>query len=192
MTILPTVIALAVLFAVAAVWFRLQTVKKTVEHLEQRHGPSEGGEAVELKGRSLPPFASPDETPSRAVVVTESLIVLGYMTNLVLNFGNEADAYGGAYKDITIQIPAGTTHIVPLLTGFILMFGSLTLNPNGTIQSASISDHHLGAEALEIYVASIGSGTAVLRVEATLMDKNGDDKWTGVGYASALFLGHHP
>lgn len=191
MTILSTVIALAALAGLAAVWLRLRTVNKAVEHLAQIHGSPAGDKAVEFKGLSQPPFVFSDEATSRAVV-TQNLIVLGYRNDLDFDLTNQSNAHNAAPRDVIIGVPAGTTIVVPLLTGFILMYGKLTVNSNGLVTSVSVEDHHLGLEALGIQVVSLANDTATLRVTSLLMDKNGDDKWSGVAYASALFLGPHP
>ena len=191
MTILPTVIALAALVGLAAVWLRLRAVKKAVGHLAQIHGSPAGDKAVEFKGLSQPPFAFSDGAKSRAVV-TQNLIVLGYRNDLDFDLTNQSNAYDAAPRDVVIGVPAGTTLVIPLLTGFVLMYGKLTINSHGSVTSVSVEDHHLGLEALSIYVASLANDTATLRVTSLLMDKNGDDKWSGVVYASALFLGPHP
>lgn len=189
MTLIFAVAALSALVGLAAVWLRLRAVEKTVGHLERTHGSSEGVKAA--GGRPLPPFTLSGETTTTREVVTENLIVLGYRT-LVFDMTNQSNAHNTISRDITVQPPPGTTLVVPWLTGFALTFGKLSLSSNGTVSSVSVEDHHLGLAAVGIYVAGFGYDSVTLRVNAVLTDKNGDDKWSGVAYAAALFLGPHP
>lgn len=187
MTTLPTVIALVALVGLAVVWLRLQTLNKTVAYLEHVHGPAGGSKPVEFKGISLPAATFSDAITSRAVVA-EPLIILGFRT-LYIDLGNQSNGHNVVTKDFVIDVPAGTSYVLPSLIGFCLLFGKITVNPDGTESSVSVEDHHLGLEAMVVDVAALGGGTATLRAHAVLSDKNGDDKWSGIVYASVIFLG---
>jgi len=172
------------LVGLAVIWLRLRAIKKTVEHLAQTHGSATGSQAVEVKGLSLPSGAFSDAiTPTE--LVEERLIILGYRT-LVITLDNQSNGDAVLTKDISIEIPTGTVRVLASLVGFSLVFGKAT---GSSLDSLSIEDHHLGAEAVAVEAFVVGSGTAILRVYALLRDKNGDDKWTGSVYASVIFMG---
>ena len=190
MTTLSIGIALVALAGFVAVWFRLQTVKKIVDHLEQIHESSERSKAVELKGLSLPPFTFPGEITSKAEAA-ERLIILGYSTQTIV-LDNQSNGGRAARKFVTIAIPEGTTHVVPSLAGFVFVFGKILANQDGAIFDLSVDDHHLGLESINIVVGEVGRTTATLGISMLLRDKNGDDRWSGVLNASILFLGSHP
>jgi hypothetical protein len=188
MTILSISIALVALAGFVALWLRLQTVKKTVEHLKWIHDSSEVSRTVELSGLSLPTFTLPDE---RSVIAepAERLIILGHR-DLTIDLGNQPDGNEhGVIMNVTIETPPGTTRVVTSLRGFFLMFGSVIRDSGGTIVALNAKDHHLGYEALSITVVGVGAGTATLSVGGVLRDKNGDDSWSGTLLATALFLG---
>jgi hypothetical protein len=187
MTILFIGIALLALVEFAVIWLRLDKVKKAVERLEQIHESSDVSNTVELKGLSVPTFSLADElTPAAAI---ERLVILEHR-DVILDLGNQPDGnQHGVIRDVTIVSPPGTTHVVPSLRGFFLMFGGVIRAPNGEIVALNAKDHHLGYEALEIKAIRVSGQTATLRVSGVLRDKNGDDSWSGTVLASVLFLG---
>lgn len=194
MTILLIIMALVGVAGFAATWNRLKTLGKAVAHLEQIH---EADGAEEIKVRRLSPSiltnaAAAGEALTLLASVTERLTILGYRDNLIINLDNQPNASVNVSKEVTIQIPPGTTRVVPSLSGFQLMFGSITQNPDGSSGVWNATDHHLGLEALDVFVVKVESATATIGVVGYLSDKNGDDKWTGLVYASLLFLGPQP
>lgn len=190
MTIVSVVIALIALVGFAVVWLRLQTVEKTVGDLKDIHELSQKSRDIELKGLPLSHLPFSDKTTSRIpALAAESLIVLGH-TNLTIDLGNQPDGNEhGVIKDVTIETPPGTTHVVASLNGFFLMFGGVIRNSSGEIVALNAKDHHLGYEALSIAVKEVGIETATLTVGGVLRDKNGDDSWSGTLLTTILFLG---
>lgn len=185
MTSLSIGIALVALIAIAAVWLRLQTIEKTVEQLEQRHEASQTTKTVDLEGLSLPPFRFPD----KVFEPPEKLVILGYRS-LTIDLGNQPDGNEhGVIKNVTIDTPLGTTHVVASLKGFFLTFGAVIRNSDGDIVALSADDHHLGYEAVDISVVEVLTGKATLKAAGVLRDDNGDDRWSGTLVVSLLFLG---
>lgn len=183
MTTLSIIIAVAALAGFAAVWLQLNKFKAAVNRLERVHEPPEEREFVGLDDIGI--------LPDEVYIEPANLIILGYEYQTIV-MDNQSNGKNNASKSVTIEIPEGTTHIVPSIKGFGLVFGKLVKGTIPDTFGAEISDHHLGLESVNISVDEIGSGTAILTARMLLRDNNGDDGWGGAVSATILLLGRHP
>jgi hypothetical protein len=99
------------------------------------------------------------------------------------------DGNNALFKNVTIEIPEGTTRVIPLLKGLIAVYGGIISNDNDTFFDFSINDQHLGVVGVNLFVAGMGAGNATLGVEMQLRDNNGDNQWSGVVGVTVLSLG---
>jgi hypothetical protein len=122
----------------------------------------------------------------------QRFIILGYRReNVVMD--NLPNAGSVASKEFTVQIPAGTTDVIPLISGSIALFGQITARRNNdTNFDFGIQDHHFGFNVVNVHVVEVNEVTARLRADMILSDENGDDPWSGAGGVTLLFLGPHP
>lgn len=192
MNILSIILALAALVGLAVVWFRLANMKAQVDALGRLHPDDEQlpgrAELVALPSLfSTTPAANELEVPLSA---TEKLIVLGYRYESII-MDNQSNGESLAVKTVRIEIPPGTTHVVPSIKGLGIAFGKLIPGPDNEY-GWDPEDHHFGLESVNIHVREIGQVTAKLEVTMLLRDYNGDDRWGGGLVATLLFLGPHP
>jgi hypothetical protein len=88
-------------------------------------------------------------------------------------------------------ISDGTTHVVAFLRGWMLAFGEIEIQRDEAT-TRHFTDRHLGLATVNVRVRSVGVQTATIRAAMLLRDDNGEDRWTGLVYAVALFMGPHP
>jgi hypothetical protein len=123
--------------------------------------------------------------------VFERLVILGfaYETVIIENQPNAEDTYR---QTIEVDIPDGTTYVLPFLSGTMLMFGRIrSMDPGeGAVRlTIEADDHHYGYGHINIRTAEIGPRRATLELSMELADKNADDRWCGAASFRALFLG---
>jgi len=116
-----------------------------------------------------------------------NFIILGYDTEVVF-VDNQPKGRTEAQQDVRIEIPSGTTKVIATTNAFVFGFGRR--HPDQ--ETYTVHDHHLGLQALQLYVHDLGDTSAVLTVRMLLRDKNGDDSWNGWVGVQLLFLGPHP
>jgi hypothetical protein len=125
--------------------------------------------------------------------VFERLVILGFSKeNVVLD--NQPNARGAPFsKQITVEIPEGTTHVVPSISGTLSLFGRIaSVTDNNTtfvVENGHPDDHHYGLGFFNVHVPEVGRTTATVEVSMVLTDVNADDRWTGVAGVTMLFLG---
>jgi hypothetical protein len=185
MTVLAITIALVALLGSIFIWLRLKKVKSAVAHLEQLHASSTA--RVEL--RELPSFAGPPSVVSPET--SPGLIIRGFRNEIIL-LDNQSNGDNRAIKNLTIDIPTGTTHVIPLLSGFILLYGEIISFIEKVDFSFGIEDHNLGLEWVNIRVVELRTASVTVQAQMWLRDDNGDDEWAGAVHVHILFLGPHP
>jgi hypothetical protein len=189
MDILALVIAIVVLIGLGVTWSSLRRVGQRIRHLEHIHASSTAREIVKLKGEDVLSLLerSGGEATLPFAPVFERLVILGF-DRKVIYFENQPNGSGVVFKNATVEIPQGTTQVVPMLVGFGAWFGQVTVVSEDQF-SPSFVDHHLGFEYVSVGVQEVSRVTATLAISALLRDINGDDPWSGVVVVRLLFLG---
>ena len=142
---------------------------------------AEGGATVERRA------AGGSEAAVPLLTVLETRVILGF-ADVVVAIDNQPDASVVASKQFTVEIPEGTTDIVPSLRGDMALFGRILSQEDNTF-TFRVQDHHLGVLHMNVSVVEIGRVLATLEVQMYLRDNGGDKPWAGVVHASLLYLG---
>lgn len=197
MTVLAITIALIALLGSIFIWLRLKKVKATLAHLEQMHSSSTAGRVVEFI--AFPPVAAPPTELAPEDPPSGNRIILGFRNETII-LENQSNGENLITKDISVEIPRGTTDVLPLISGFTVLFGEITKIKDPVVGAFSygLEDHNFGFGEVNIRVVEIGgvtefgTVTATLQAQMLLRDADGDDEWAGWMHVHILFLGVHP
>ncbi|SRR6266480_1700948 len=192
---LSLVAALLALVWTAVTSISLKHIRVNVDRLIESH---ETGHNRTARTMTLDFLPAKRETTAHVEAINlppptyQRFIILGYRSeNVVMD--NLPNAGSVASKEFTVEIPTGTTDIIPLSRGSIALFGQITARRNDdTNFDFGLEDHHFGFNFVNVYVVEINQVTARLRADMLLRDENGDDPWSGVVNVTLLFLGPHP
>lgn len=188
MTVLAIIIALVALLGSIFLWLRLQRVTATLAQLDQVRA-SDTPKKIIL--RDIPTVAAPPDEIAPDDPPNRKLIILDFRDELII-FDNQSEGQF-ALKEVTVDIPKGTTVVIPSITGFSMLFGKLEiLDPVEGHFEYDLLDHNFGLQRVNIITLEIGSTTATVQAQMILRDENGDSEWAGVMHVHLLFLGPHP
>lgn len=116
---------------------------------------------------------------------------------------NRSSAHHAFEETITVNIPPGTSLIIPAIRGWVTGYGKtdpedLSALTSGETATWHTADHHLGFQQLNIFVADINAvdfstspptQTATITIQSLLSDDNGDDSWFGDVNYNLICLG---
>jgi hypothetical protein len=177
------IIAVAAAVAAGGNWLLLRRVRASTDHLVALHKTG-ARQAVNVAGLLSVEARRNQEDPPPA----QRLTVIGTFDRRVIvnrrNFVQDRQAN----ERIVIELPLGTTEVLPYITGFAFVFGEI-LEAGQDLFEAQIVDHHLGLQMANVFVEKIEPDSATLRVLSALSDINGDDRWASIIQIHGLFLG---
>src|SRR5436190_3871930 len=187
MTTLAIIIALVALLGSVFLWLRLQKVTASLAQLQQVRDPAPPGKAVL---RDLPPVVGPGTEIGPDT--TRSFIILGFRDDFIV-LDNQSSADNIAVKEVTVDIPKGTTAILPLMSGFNIFYGTIEkiVDAEHGFFNTLITDHNFGFQWVNVRVVEIRTASATYEVQMFLRDADGDDEWAGYMHVHLLFLAAH-
>src|SRR5215831_691358 len=180
MTILSIIIALVALSAAVFLWVKVERLKADLTQIKSASPPSQ---RVEL---ALPDSVKAPPTDISPEPVSGNRIILGYRNDTIV-IENQPDGANLFTKEIAVEIPKGTTDVIPVLSGYDLFFGVITkvVDPVSGIFSYGLEDTNFSFGLVNLRVVKIGgvtefgTVTATLQLQVLLRDRDGEDEWAG-------------
>lgn len=170
-------LALIGLFFVGVRLLKLQSTVSTLEHIHTSGTRVQINEKIDLEELKIGQEIN-------------SYIILGVKFTQIL-LDNQSNGEHIAEKEVIVEIPDETVHIVPLFMGFMRLFGEVT-NRDLSNFEANVEDHHICQDYTSITGVINMRGKATIKARMLLRDKNADDSWCGAMGVVIFCLGYHP
>ena len=114
--------------------------------------------------------------------------LLGYQTIQIV-MDNQTDSnLPEPKKEETISVPPDTTHVIPSVTGFLVLYGKINnINEDGSID-ATVENGYFGSVFANVRAVEVADGSATIQASMFLANANSKKDWTGIMSVTVLAL----